>query len=254
MKKFFLSTVTCLLLCLPAFAIDVEVPVNRIQGLEKVVPLGDVVRLNLSKVEAAPKHYHSRSMDWRIWDGDKEKSFFPDGEGIILGTGVVDKEYKVLVSVSYLYLIKNGDVITGVEVRSRLIVDKLRVGSDKPLPPPIPVPVVFPDGRYKLSLLTYKAASNVGGDRATMAQALAKNYDAMISRIAAGTVLNLKAALEEVTNDNKTTLGTSSALWDSFFVTLQDATYTLYNDRKMVTAADFQDACREISAGLKAVK
>ncbi len=177
-----------------------------------------------------------------------------------MGTGIVNKNYKIILSVSYLYLIKNdAGVITGVEVRQRLIIDTLKVGADTPTPPPLPpapVPVVFPDGKYKASAFIYKTASTLVPEdgRAAMAASLASSYAGISSAIAAGTVKDGKAALELVTASNRAALGVNAAAWDSTFVALQDYSYNFYQQKQLINVADFKIFFDELSIGLRAVK
>jgi len=264
MKKFFVSGFVCLFMALRALALDVEVPQDKIVGAEKLVALGEVVRISLPKLDTSIKYLSNRAVDWKVFDGDSEKHFIADGENIILGTGITAKKFKVMAAVSYLYLVKDEktNAVTQVEVRTRLITDFLKVGSEVPPPPPPspptpPAPIVFPDGKYKLSKTAYDYVYKhvpSSQDREGLAKKLATNYEGLAASIAAGAVKNGTDALINIGAANRSTLGTNNQVWDAFFIQLQDYMYNFYTNRQLVSADDFRISFLEIAAGLKAVR
>lgn len=259
MKKFLISGIFVLLMSIRALALDVIVPEDKIVGSEKLVALGEVVRLSLPKLDTSVKYLSNRAIDWKVFDGDVEKQFIADGENIILGTGITAKKFKVMAAVSYLYLVKDEktNAVTQVEVRTRLLTDFLKVGTELPPTPPIPpAPVVLPKGKFDVSQKVYNNTYSLVTDvnRVAQAQKLADSYTGISSAIASGGIKTGADALKAVTEQNKLALGASTQAWDVYFSTLADVIYPMYQNRQIVTVQDFKALFDEISLGLKAVK
>ena len=133
--------------------------------------------------------------------------------------------------------------------------------TPNPNPPPVP-PLVFPDGQFKLSAFSYNnVMSLVGQENRGVASALAKNYEGIAAKIAAGAYNTDKKAqeniLKETTELNRASLKAANvavATWEPFFNSLQNETYSLYENRKMVSLDDFKNAWQEISVGLSALR
>ena len=86
------------------------------------------------------------------------------------------------------------------------------------------------------------------------AAAVAKSFESMASAVAAGAIKEVDDLLKKTAESNRAAVGANKAAWEPFFKEVQDTLYSLYEDKQMVTAADFAEAWREVAAGLKSVK
>ncbi len=277
-KKFFV--VLALLVSTSGYSLAVdnvvpskfEVPIQKIEGGEKPIEIGEPVILNLSKITNAPKDYVSYSVEWKVYDGGIEKKFYKNesGNGIFFGSGTTKRKVIVFASVSYLYVVKDGDKFVEAGVKGQFLTIIVDIGGDgggnviPPGPNPNPDPT-FNDGQFKLAAKSYKSTINkvVSNDKRAIASLeLSKSFAGKAAKIAATMSGNLTAAdikkiLEETTADNREALkrvGVSNDVWDAFFVDLQQDIFDLYSSEKLKTGNDFATAWREISEGLSKVK
>lgn len=244
-------------------------PTQTIEGAETPIDLGDVVLLNLSKLDKVPDNLTSYTVEWKLFDKGVEKKFFKtnDGNGIFFGSGVTKRKITVFASVSYLYVVKNGDKLVEAVVKSQFLVATVDVGGVGPGPAPGPDPEpevdpTFPDGTFKLAAKAYSLSKDkVSGDKKAAALELSKSFSNQAAKIAAGkelsTANDIKAVLEEVTASNREALkklGVNNEVWEAFFVALQEEIYNLYSNGKLKTKNDFSTAWREIALGLAVAK
>jgi hypothetical protein len=245
-----------------------EVPVQKIEGAETPVGLGDVVLLNLSKIAKLPENMVEYTVEWKVFDKGVEKKFFTNEKGIFFGSGIEPRKLIVFASVSYLYVEKDGEKFVKAGIRSQFLTVVVDVGGTgpgpnpgpdpNPTPNPTPVDPKFPDGVFKLASKTYGFAKKVEASRKVDAAGLSKVFTSQASKIAAGkelkTAKDIKDVLEETTEANRNFLGVNKDKWEDFFVALQEEIYTLYTDGKLKTKEDFSTAWKEISEGLSKVK
>jgi hypothetical protein len=276
MKKILLA----LLLVLTPFSMtsvyaadEYEVPVQKIEGAESPVGLGEVILLNVSKLAKNPEFLLDYSVEWKVFDRGVEKKFFTnsDGRGIFFGSGVEPRKVIVFASVSYLFGEKDADgKLKKWGVKNKFVTVIVDIGGSGPGPNPGPDPnpnpvdPTFPDGVFKLASKSYSFAKDKvasGNTRALAAQELAKSFSAQAAKIAAGQELtkseDIKKVLEETTSSNQAALkkvNVTKEVWDAFFVSLQDEIYSLYESGKLKTKNDFVVAWKEISEGLNKVK
>lgn len=246
-------------------------PVQKIEGAEAPVEMGEVILLNLSKIDKVPDNLVNYTVEWKIFDKGVEKKAFKtsDGNGVFFGSGVTKRKIQVFASVSYLYVVKDGDKLVEAGVKSQFLTAVVDVGGEAPGPAPNPNPnpnpdvdPTFPDGTYKLASKSYSLVkSKVNGDKKAAAAELSKSFNSQAAKIAAGqelvTANDIKKVLEDTTTSNRVALvnaGVSNDVWDAFFVSLQDEIYELYSSNKLKTKNDFSTAWREISEGLSKVK
>ena len=247
------------LVCGASLAADFIVPAQKILGAETPVPLGELVDLTVSPIKDPPKHFISCSVAWKVFDGDKEKRVREYQDGIFFGAGVVPKRMTALVAITYLYAVKEGDKTTEITTRTVIISTPVIIGED-PGPSPVPDPSApepsFPEARYNLHKKAYSLAMSKvpAATRKGSAAAVAKSFESMASAVAAGAVKEVDDLLKKTAESNRAAVGANKAAWEPFFKEMQDTLYSLYEDKQMVTAADFAEAWREVAAGLKAVK
>lgn len=251
-----------------------DVPVQKIEGGEKAIEIGEPVTLTLSKITQLPKDYVSYSVEWKVFDGGFEKKFYKNncGDSIYFGSGTTKRKIIVFASVSYLYVTKDGDKFVEAGVKSQFLTVIVDIGKDDsnvvPVPPgpnpnpPVPEPT-FNDGQFKLAAKAYKLANDkVLGDKKSAALELSKvfsNKAAKLSGLNPGVMSadDIKKFLTETAADNKAALlaiKVDTDVWDSFGNALQEEIYGLYSSDKLKTGNDFATAWREISEGLSKVK
>lgn len=249
-----------------------EVPVQKIEGAESPVGLGEVVLLNLSKITKLPENMVDYTVEWKVFDRGVEKKFFTNDKGIFFGSGVQARKLIVFASVSYLYVEKDGDKFVKAGIKSQFITVVVDVGGIGPGPNPGPDPnpgpnplvpdPVFPDGSFKLASKSFSLAKDKVevAKRQTAAAELSKAFSTQAAKIAAGQELDaagIKKVLEDSTDANREALkkiGVDKSVWDNFFVSLQEEIFSLYQSGKLKTKNDFATAWREISQGLAEVK
>lgn len=243
-----------------AFGQDRVIPEQKIVGAEKAVPLGEIVFLSLSKVDNPPTGYVKFHVAWKVMDGGKERPFrmMPDGS-IFFGSGVSKRMVTVYACVSYLYEERKDNQLVSADVRSNLIVTQVQIGDGTIPPPPNPdnPDPVFPDGKYKLASSVYKIAKEkVAAEDRPAASELSKSFRRKAQDIKDGKHSKVEDILSETTKSNREALdraGVARAKWDTFFSTLQEDIYKLYQDKKLVAPADYVTAWNEIADGLERV-
>lgn len=242
-------------------------PKQVILGAENQIPLGELVDLSLSPIENKPASLSQVSVSWRVFDGGVPKRVRSTGDGVFFGAGIQPKKLLVVASISYLFVIKEGDKITDAQVRSVLLTSELQIGQPEPEPTPGPRPgpgpvpnptPVLPDGRFGLAKTSYSlATTKVAFERIKGAAILASSFDSISSAIAAGAYKTTDSILKASRDANNSALkenGIDSTSWDEFGTELQNTLYQMHKDKKLVTTDDYVDAWKEIAVGLRAVK
>lgn len=197
-----------------------------------------------------------------VYQNDVNVIPFPNNEKAVVN----------LYSDKYVYIAINGSYENKDKkfVPADVVYVKIGPKGFNPTPPepqpPVPIPPqptpVIPDGKYGLSKTVYVTAmKNVSSPARKAAPGLVSSYTGISAKIAAGgynSVPNFqKAILEETTESNRQALANakiSDKEWETFFISLQDTTYQLYQDRKLVNKNDFKTAWDEIALGLEYVK
>ena len=257
MIKLVTSVLSFILVCGASLAADFVVPQQKIVGAELPVPLGELVDLTVSPIKDPPKHFVSCSIAWKVFDGDKEKRVREYQDGIFFGAGVVPKRMTALAAITYLYVVKEGDKTTEITTKTVIISSPVIIGEDlDPAPDPAAPEPSFPEARYNLHKKSYYLAMGKvpAAIRKGSAAAVAKSFESMASAVAAGAIKEVDDLLRKTAESNRAVVGANKAAWEPFFKEMQDTLYSLYEDKQMVTAADFAEAWREVAAGLKSVK
>lgn len=173
------------------------------------------------------------------------------------GAGVVPKRMTALVAITYLYVVKEGDKTAEIATKTVIISSPVIIGEDPgPAPDPAVPDPVLPEARYNLQKKSYSLATSKvpAAIRKNTATAVAKSFESMASAVAAGAIKEVDDLLKKTAESNRAAVGANKAAWEPFFKEMQDTLYSLYEDKQMVTAADFAEAWREVAAGLKSVK
>jgi len=257
MNKILCSLLAAILISSSSLATDFVVPQQKIVGAEAPVPLGELVDLTVSPIKDPPKHFVSCSIAWKVFDGDKEKRVREYQDGIFFGAGVVPKRMTALVAITYLYVVKEGDKTAEIATKTVIISSPVIIGEDPgPAPDPAVPDPVLPEARYNLQKKSYSLATSKvpAAIRKNTATAVAKSFESMASAVAAGAIKEVDDLLKKTAESNRAAVGANKAAWEPFFKEMQDTLYSLYEDKQMVTAADFAEAWREVAAGLKSVK
>jgi hypothetical protein len=267
-KRQVIGLVALALLCSAALGGDFVAPDQKIVGADKPISLGKLVRLRVSPLTTPPANLASSAYQWKVYDYDPstgdpvELDDLVDlGNGsVFFGAGIQPKKLRVMCVATYLFLVKDKDVVQEVATRTVVLTAVVTIGDGTPTPPPTPVEPTFPDGTYKLSKTAYEAAVGKVKDptaRARGAAALAKSYKAQATALAAGTVADLKTALTKSKDANNQALkdaGIDLSAWDDFGTAMQGIVYDLYSSGSLKTPSDLGTAWFEVSAGLEKVK
>lgn len=259
-----------------------EMPEQTIEGAEEPVPPGEVVILTVSKMKKVPEHLVGATYAWKILEDGKEKKrvfVSNDQSSVIFGIGNTRGKITALLSITYLYGVKEKDKPGYKEIGQLspgIIVQELKTVAppEPPVPPPGPTPPpgpgpapppvpgpVFPDGKYQLSARSYKWATEqvqlAGEDKGKSAQALATSFNSIAAAIAAGTLRDAKTILSATKQNNQTALtqsGVPVQAWDGFGQSLQKYAFQLYQGGQLKTPEDFAQAWREVANGLEKVR
>jgi len=257
MNKILFSLLATILISSSSLATDFVVPQQKIVGAEAPVPLGELVDLTVSSIKDPPKHFVSCSIAWKVFDGDKEKRVREYQDGIFFGAGVVPKRMTALAAITYLYVVKEGDKTSEIVTKTVIISSPVIIGEDlDPNPEPLAPEPTFPEARYNLQKKAYSLAINKvpAAIRKGSATAVAKSFESMASAVAAGAIKEVDELLKKTAESNRAAVGANKAAWEPFFKEMQEALYSLYESKQMLTATDFAEAWREVAAGLKSVK
>lgn len=254
-----IAFVVALLFASSIYGSDVVVPEQKIVGAEESIPLGELVTLSVTKPKAVP-NLTATSYLWRVYDGYTEKKFAVDSEGnVFFGSGLRPKKLLALLSVTHVYVLKDGEKEPRVATKNILLSAIVNIGGGDPVPPPPdnpPQPLPdLPPGKNGLSRFVYDESKSVPADkRVKGAKALAGSFTSMASAIVAGAVVTPQDILKQTKAANDSALGSDAADWEKFSESLQEKLWALYKDKKLATANDFADAWKEIAVGLNAIK
>ena len=126
---------------------------------------------------------------------------------------------------------------------------------DPPEPEPNPEPD-FEPGRYGLARYCYDLAPK-SGQNPLIAQALANNFQAVSSSIAAGVIKDINSANKDLKARNQATFnnfGGTPPEWEQFFQKFAEKMNNFFQGGQLTTVQDFRVALTEIENGLRAVK
>jgi hypothetical protein len=274
MYKILLSSILFLFYSISALATDFVVPTQKIIGADTTYEAGEMIVLRISPIDPKPEYLVDIKYQWLVLnpDGSVKNNIliYPDNTTIFFSPGVPRQTIKLtaLLTATYLYVVKDSnEVVKEIAVRSspiifgRITVNGLNPSPPGPDPGPNPQPdPIFPPGKYELARHSYNFSKSVllpPAERSKSANALAGSYSSIAAAIAAGTVRDLKEALEKVTQSNRaalTNVGVSAAAWEPFFISLQNFTYELHVKGQLATVQDAAIAFQEIAEGLRQVK
>jgi hypothetical protein len=244
-----------LLLCKLA-AGEFVAPTQTILGAEQPVPLGELVFLTVSPIKEKPANLEKVEYQWKVFDGDAEKTNWKaDKDGIYFGTGLTPKKMKVFLVATYLFVVKDGDKVKEVAVRTNFlsVVVQLGDGVIQPPQPHQPEEPEVKDGSFGLAKGVYLEARKVR----IGAKELAGSFRGIASAVANGTLKDPKAILANLKKSNNSALqaaGIQPERWDPFGEWLEEKLWTLYQDGKLSKPADYAAAFEEIVVGLSAVR
>lgn len=284
----YVCALATLLLTVALANADFTVPQQTIVGAEEAIPAGDIVLLAPSTMKTVPPFLVNTTYDWTVVEQDlrgwkpgqpypylKEKPRIrQENDGsVVFGAGLYQNKYLVICSCTYSYKDDKGN--TGVKTQ-RLSAEVTVAGEPFPAPTPPPPPPpptpptpptppapdpVFPASTFNLEGKAYSLAKSkvtVSADKkAAVCTAVAQSFDGIASAINAGTLTDAEDILKKTKVANNSALqqaGADLTAFDAFGVGLQKELYSLYQAQKLNVAADYAEAWKEISVGLKAIK
>ncbi len=265
-RPFLAASAALLLLCGLAGATDFVAPKQTIVGAEEPVALGELVTLSLSAADKTAS-LSQVAVAWKVFDGEQEKRFAVDAEGkVFFGAGIRARKLLAVASVTYLFVVKDGDKITEVGTRTVILTARVVIGEPdapppdvKPPAPPAPKPdsggEELKDGKFKLSKFARDGAAGkvAAAGRADGARALAASFRKVAKTIAAGELTDVADILKETKKSNDAALGQSSAAWAGFAEALQEKLLALFEAGTLQTTADFATGWEELALGLDKV-
>lgn len=247
---------------------DWVTPKQTIQGVEKPVAIGDLVKLSLSKLEIqAPL----TSIDevWNVYDVvnndgklslvPKQTETFTNSDGskvVIFGSGTNSRTLFVQVSVTYLFVVKEGDKVNKIATKTVVLTAPLEIG-DGTNPNP-PTPDVIPDGKFGLTKLIYNSVnSNVKQGKVIASKKVAAGWDAVVAKIRGKTLTDPEEILTEASLSSKTALeglNYDKDGWKKSSDEVQNRLFSLYSDKSLKTSSDYGDALSSLADGLRLIK
>jgi hypothetical protein len=255
---------------------DFVVPVQTVNIDANPVPLGELAGLSVSPITTSPANWVSSTYTWAVvgQDGRERKLYEGKSGEVFFGAGLTPMRMRVICVASHLYVVKTGDAVSNIAVRTTKICADIQIGLVPPAPPdptppappgptpppapPVPTPT-FPDGKFKLAAWTFAAANKVAASgRPAQAAALAAALKGMSSAVRAGAIKDPTDLLQKTLTANLAALAQSGGLrddWLPFFKLLQSHVYDdFYATKQINTIDDFATAFDEIAMGLGAVK
>ncbi len=247
-----------LLLCsLAARATDFQLPENQqIVGVDKPVPLGELVTLTVNPVQKAPEHFLKATYDWKVFDGLKEKPVLQNGNTVFFGAGIKSKKLLAVVAATYLYAVKDKDgKVIEIGSKTRLMSAEVVIGdtpdvTPEPEPEQPETPVA---GKFALAPFVYQSARSLVKPASRKgAKPLAAAF-----RKSAAEARSVNELLNKTKDANDAAIigaGVSTDDWEAWGEALQEKLKVLFKAGKLKSLADYQQAWTEISDGLALVK
>lgn len=231
MKRFLLSIVVLLSLCLPSFGGAKAV----ITG-PKEVPVGDLIILDAAQSEGL-------KYKW-VLVGSK-KTFYE-----------ADKGLKLLFACGtpgdYTFVL----VVGGEDNNKNMVVDMAEhtitiKGSGPIIPPIIPpvVPVVIPDGEFKVSKSVYDWAKTTN-DKVS-ALKVSANFESISAQISARIITSPEVVIQMTASTNKNAVSNYEVWRTNFFAPLNTVLNNLSESEKLTTMEQHATCWREIGLGVK---
>jgi hypothetical protein len=275
--KSLLAILAVVFMSAAARADDYVVPKQTVVGAEKSIPLGEEVDLSLSPVGDLPKYLVSSSEEWAVYELDhdpktglivrKDHKFRqyvdPNGtKGIFFGAGIKDRQMLAVVTVTYLYAVKDDKgQVTKAATRTVVMMADLVIGTGKPrpvVPPappkpkPDPTPPVLPAGQFGLAKFIYdEVKADRPGNAAVVSAQIAGAYRKVIAEAGGKDLKTLLKASATAT----TGMGADDAGWTRVADAIQNKLYALYaTDHKLNTGDDLVLALGELATGFEAIK
>lgn len=126
--------------------------------------------------------------------------------------------------------------------------------DDRPAPPKPPKPPEIPDGRFKLGRLAWDQAQKLPTSVRKQAGEVAAIHQAVASRIAAGGLKDIDAALEHLATRLASGLGDGFDPWKPWGRAVMGRVTELYKSGELKSLGDLADALEEMATGLELVK
>lgn len=269
MIKLIRAGLVCLVFCFAAIAnaqTNFVTPMQTIKGAEKPLPNnGDLVELTVTPVPDAskPQYLVGTSYQFRVYQYDEatknllQKRFRQQDNILFFGAGTKSTKYFVECYVTYLYAVKTDkDVITEVGTRNSVISATVVIGDAPPPgpdPDPNPAPVI-PKGRFGLGQKTYDLlVAKVGVEtRSGLAKAFAEGFGSVAAKVTDGSLRGAEKIMEatsKANNDALTKAGIPRQAGVALMTEIENAVFSLYENRQINNDADFKDAWNEIVVG-----
>jgi len=232
-----------------------DIPNITITGSEEAIPVGEIVQLDVTLSEK-PSNLYSVSYAWTVLP-KKPVIIWPDGTRIIFGTGTENQIMTVILTVSFVYVVKDGDKITNVAQRSttNTVSVQIKGGSQ----------TTIPDNPNDLSDLTQQSFEWVklvsrtdtytNEDVKIDARKLANSFIEMTNIIDNKDYSKMSPEdiaadiVQSTTNNNNKSLDNRNQ-WLPWFNKMSEYLQTAYENKSISTPQQFSTAWKEIARGL----
>lgn len=249
-------------------ATDFQAPQQKIEGADEPIPFGEVVILHPTPVAKPPQYLHTISYQWKVLvDGQEKKrgvKTFADGS-IVFG-GTPDQKITAILTISYLYIVREGDKPDGAvkevsQKQSDILVANVVIKSSTPTPPtptpgpnPQPTPPA-PVNKFGLSDTVKGWLSTVGlsgQKKADTVSQMAQVFASLAADVTAGKINNQNDLVKQTQVKTAAVLknGALQAAWETWATNLNTELSNLLKAGKISNIADWAQAYSEVAAGL----
>lgn len=226
-------------------------PKLTITGIEKPIPIGELVVLEASSDAASNKDITAISYSWTVLPSYKNLVTWPDGTKIIFGTGTRPQNVTIILTASFVFTSKEADKITDVALKTTTTVATVKIVQDAENPDDHKDPETALSKEVKDWIASVKTNNRyTDANVKTDAAKLAANFEKISAAIAAGTLKGPSAILA-ATKDANDDVITNRDAWLPFFNSLSAFLQSASKTNKLKTDDQYASTWREIAAAIK---
>lgn len=231
----------------------ITVPDVKILGNDKEYGYGQLVRLWVEP-PSKTEHLHSVSYSWVILP-KADVEVWPDSTKIVFASGIEKKQYSVILTASYVFVIKSDG--KDPKIVQRVLTQATQVNIGGAAVPPITPPVTPPDlkglaaSAYDWTKYVKRTSTYTDASVKVDAIKLAASFSAIAGEIDAGKLKDVGAIIKATQSRNDTTI-TNKDEWLPWFTRMSDYLKAEFAKGTMTSPAQYSSAWKDISKGLQA--